>query len=205
MPADRAKVLAALNEKFKGKSVDKNYKEGIATKWAAKITDDEAIDAFINDREEDVLEYMKAKDAAVTAATAKAKTDAAAAVTGKAEPEPEPETEMGKLMKMIGSLTEKVDGFEKAKQTETLSERFKNHEKIKGIPEALLKGYFPKTEEEFESAVETVQTQIKPFADKLGIAGYGAEAPAVGGVVKAVNGKVKEASDDAVKAVMSQL
>jgi len=190
MPADRAKVLAALNTKFKGKSVDKNYKESIATKWAAKIADDDAIDDFIDDREDDVLEYMKSKDAAVKAATEKTKQDAADLLSGKKDEKPEEVTEdptmpawAKLLVEQNKSLTEKLSSFEADKTKQSIAERFRKDAKEKGIPEAWIKRSIPATDADYDAALSELDTDYSQFKTENQLNDIGGDTPSMNGIM----------------------
>jgi len=190
MPADRAKVLAALNTKFKGKSVDKNYKESIATTWAAKIADDDGIDDFINDREDDVLAYMKAKDAAVNAATAKAKQDIADKVSDKPEETTEEEIVdptmpawAKKLLDQNKTLSQELSTFKSAQSQQSIAERFRKDAKEKGIPEAWIKRSIPPTDADYEAALNELTADYTQFATDNKLSMIGNDAPSGNGVI----------------------
>lgn len=198
MAVEKGKVLAAIELKFKGKSLTKNFKENIAAKWAAKIETDEEIDAYIEDREDIVLEASTEADRRATQATAKAKADAAAAVTGKPETPKDEPAELPDdtpawakaLMQQNKALADKVDGFERQKQTDSIADRFKKDKRFEGIPAELLHGRYPAKEEDYEAAAEAASTALKPLVEQFKLAGFGKDAPAGGNGQSAAAGKV---------------
>ena len=62
MSVEKGKVLAAIETRFKGKSISKTYKENLAARWAAKIESETEIDDYINERADDVIEASKEAD-----------------------------------------------------------------------------------------------------------------------------------------------
>jgi hypothetical protein len=182
MPADKGKVLVAIEAILKGKSATKNFKDSIATKWAAKIDTDEEIEAYVSDRSDVLLEASTEADRRATQATTKAKADAAAAVTGKTEPdtstttEAEPDTEIGKLMKMMQGLTQTVTNLQQERQTETLQQKYHKALKEAGIPDQLAKYLpLPKDEAGIADSVTQHATDLKPLIDAGKTAGFGTE------------------------------
>lgn len=214
MAVDKGKVLAALEIKFKGKSLTKNFKDKIAEKWAAKIETDEEIDAYIEDREDVILEASTEADRRATQAATKARQEAADAAAGK-KPETEtkapptddlpadtPEWAKAIILEAKAARAE-VAELKAARQTETIADRFKKDERLKGIPEFMLKGRIPQKEDDLETAITELVADFKPYAEQNKLAAFGGDAPATGNK-QAANG-VKEASKEQVAAVLSQL
>lgn len=182
MAVEKDKVLAAIETKFKGKSITKTFKENIAAKWAAKIENEDDIESYIDDREDVILEAVSEADRRATDAAKKASEK-------KVEKEKEKETEEDELpedtpawakalVKQNKDLADKVSGFEKAQQSKSLEERFRTHEKIKDIPEFILEGRIPTTEEDFEDAVNRTVTGYEKFAQDQNITRFGKDNPA---------------------------
>jgi vacuolar-type H+-ATPase subunit H len=199
MAVEKGKVLAAIELKFKGKSLTKNFKEKIAEKWAAKVDTDEDIDAFIEDREDVVLEASTEADRRATAATAKAKADAAAAVTGKAEtPTDDKPDELPAdtpawakaLIQQNKALADKVDGFERQKQSESIADRLKKDDRTKDVPAGFYKGRTLPTAEDFDKFAEELKGDYTQFATEHKLASFGGDAPAGGSRTAAGAGKV---------------
>lgn len=212
MAVDKGKVKAALDAKFKGKSVSRELKEAYAARWAERIESEEGIEEFINDREEDVLDAAKEADRRATAASNAAKKEAADAITGKtndkekedddALPADTPDWAKA-IIQQNKALTDRIAGFEQKQQTQTIAERFTKDERLKGIPPELLHGRFPTNEADFEAAVESTVTILKPFVEKLAVADFGNDTPPAG---QTTGGRgEKEASKESLDAVMNQI
>lgn len=161
MAVEKDKVLAAIELRFKGKSLTKTYKESLATKWAAKIDNETDIDNYINDREEDILEAASEADRRATEAVNKAKHEAPKTT----EPNPVPDDAPAWFKayteqqgKTIEELKGQLSGFQQQQTQKTIEQRFKADERLKGVPEFLFKGRIPKTEDELESAITELAT-----------------------------------------------
>lgn len=184
MPVEKDKVLAAIELKFKGKSITKTFKDNLATKWAAKIDNDTDIDGYIEDREDVILEAVSEADRRAT--------DAVKKVKAEIEPKPEPKPNdppadvelpadtpeyVKMLMKQNKEISERLNGFETAQQQKSIAERFKTDERLKGIPEFLLKRAIPVKEEDFETAVTELATEYSDFAKEAKITTFGQDKP----------------------------
>lgn len=164
MAVEEKKVLDALELKFKGKSISKDFKKAIAKKWAAKIDNDTDIDGYIEDREDVVLEAASEGDRRATEASKKSKAEIVKTVTGEeTTTEEEPTTEIGKLMKMVEGLQKTVQTMQQADTSKTLTERFNSDPRLKGIDPKLLKGRVPATEAELEAAITEAAEDLKDF------------------------------------------
>lgn len=188
MAVEKGKVKAALDAKFKGKSVSKELKDSLAARWADKIEDEAGIDAYINEREDDILDAAKEADRRATAAAEKAKKEAADAVTGgkKDEPATDPIPDgapdwfkawMSKDAEEKKALADKLSAFEQQKSAESIADRFKKDERLKDVPELFYKGRIPKTDEEFEAVVTEVADDYKAFADTHKLSKLGKDTP----------------------------
>lgn len=185
MAVERALVLKAIELKFKGKSLTKNFKENIATKWAEKIEDEASIDSYIEDREDVIIEANAEADRRAIQASKKAKEDAE---KGDQNPDPEPETtnDMPAWAKALvdsnKNLTDKLAGFENANKAKSIEERFLSHESIKGInlPDSVKAKYTPTSDEDFETAIESFQTDFKPLVEANVLSAYKNDTPASG-------------------------
>jgi hypothetical protein len=176
MAIDKAKVLAALQLKFKGKSLSKTFLDKTATRYAAKIETDADMDDFINEREDDILAAGEEADRRVTAATKKPKEDDGKG--GKTDAKDEPvldDDELAKLtpfekmmMKKLEGMTATISGLQAEKTADTIATRFANDPRLKGIDPKLYKGRIPKTEAEFEATVEEVAEDLKDFVKAEG-------------------------------------
>jgi len=198
MAVDKDKVLAAIELKFKGKSITKTYKESIAIKWAAKIDNDAEIDAYINDREDDVLEAASEADRRATEASKKANPE----TPKKEEPKEEVKTvaddapEWFKTYvkaqdEKLDGIVGKVAGFEQ----KTIAERFKSDPRVKGLPDAVFKGRIPSKEEDFETAITELASDYSSFK-------FGNDKP---GGTGAKGDSKKEATKEEIDAVMAKI
>lgn len=183
MSVEKAKVLTAIELKFKGRSISRIFKENLAEKWAVKIDNETDIDAFIEDREDVVLEASTEADRRATEAVKK--------LTPKQEGKTEEKAEDVKvaddapewakaLIKQNEALNAKITGFETQQTQKTLSERFKSSPELKGVPEFMFKGRIPSTEEEFENAVLELKTDYTEFATTNKISSLGNDIPNTG-------------------------
>ncbi|MBF9252478.1 hypothetical protein I2I11_04160 [Pontibacter sp. 172403-2] len=186
MPAERAKVLAAIETKLKGKSLSKNFKDSIASKWAEKIDTDENIDAYIDDREDILLEASSEADRRATEAANKAKgeqkKDEGTPPTDSppAKPNQEPDSEIAKLTQLVTTLAGTVNAMQQEKQAQSITERFKKDGRLKGVPEFMFKGRIPSKDEDFETAVTELATDYTEFAKQNKLAAFGNDAPPQG-------------------------
>src|SRR5690606_12119794 len=117
MAVEKQLVLAAIETKLKGKSLSKNFKDNLATKWAEKIEDEAGIEAYIADREDLLLEASSEADRRAVAAAKKAKEDALKATSTTVEDDdielPSDTPDWAKaLMKQNQALAQKVQSFE---------------------------------------------------------------------------------------------
>ncbi len=189
MAVEKGKVLTAIDAKFKGKSLSKNFKDSLATKWAAKIETDEDIDAYIEDREDVILEASTEADRRATQAAKKAKEEAAAAVTGKKDDnedeEPIDDPTMPAwakaMMNQNKALAEEISSFKQSRQAETLADRFHKDPRLKDVPEFVRKRAIPTKEEDFESAVTELHTEYSKFATDNKLQAFGGDTPPSGG------------------------
>jgi hypothetical protein len=170
MAIEKAKVLAALSTKFKGKSLSKTFLDKTATRYAAKIETEADLDDYINDREDDILAAGEEADRRVTAAL---KTPAEGGKTKPTPTEQQPVVSEDELtdappyvkamLKQMQGMTDEIKGLKAERTAETISQRFLKDERLKGIDPKLLKGRFPKTDDEFEAAVTEAAEDLKDF------------------------------------------
>lgn len=210
MPVEKGKVLAAIETKFKGKSITKTFKENIAEKWAAKIDNDTDIDDFVNDREDVILEAVSEADRRATDAVKKAKANEPKPNDTNPEPPkddvieiPADTPEWAKaLIAQNKTLADKVNGFEASQQQKSIAERFKTDERLKGIPEFVLKRAIPSKEEDFEESVTNLAAEYSTFAKEANLQSFGKDTPAGGGVGNPP-ANPKEATKEEIEAIVS--
>jgi len=202
MAVEKGLVLTAIEAKFKGKSISKTFKDNLATKWAAKIDNDTDIDAYVDDREDVVLEAVREADQRVT--------DAVKKLTPAPKPEDKTQKELEEIdtegmtsfekmmLAKFGQLETKIIGFETQQKTQSLSERFRKDERLKGVPEFILNKSIPTSDDEFETAVETLATEYKSFAETNKIVAPVAGSEIPGGGNTPPVGQTKQASKEDV-------
>jgi hypothetical protein len=215
MAVEKQLVLAAIETKLKGKSLSKNFKDNLATKWAEKIEDEAGIEAYIADREDLLLEASSEADRRAVAAAKKAKEEAEKAKATTVEEDgdidlPSDTPDWAKaLLKQNQALAQKVQSFESQQKSQTIQERFRKDERIsalKGLPDHAYNGRIPKTEDEYETAVESFVNDWKPFLEKHKLGEQGGDNPPSGKGGGHPNDKdVKPLSADQAKAIAKSM
>jgi hypothetical protein len=171
-------------------------------KWAPKIDTDEDIEAYITD--EDRVELLTEAAAEANRIRTEVKKEAAKGnpnpgKKGENTDEPDPdeidETKLSPfertLLKTVGGLKKDLDTFKTSQTQQTLAERFKNHPDLKNVPAFMMKGRTPKTEEEFDTAVEELKTDYTDYAKENKLPLIGADTPP-----GANKGKQEQQGDD---------
>ncbi len=210
MAVEKGKVLSAIEAKLKGKSLSKNFKDNLASKWADKIEKDDDIDAYIEDREDILIEASSEADRRAVAAAKKAKEE-----KEKKEEEAEEEIEIDNdapkwakaLIKQNQVLASEIETFKMQQKSQTIQERFKNDDRIKslkGVQEHMFKGRIPQNEEEYEASIEEFVNDWKPFLEKNVLSDEGKDTPpsGMGGKPK---GEVKKISPEEAKATVAAM
>lgn len=208
--ADKGLVLKAIEAKLKGKSLSKNFKENLASKWAEKIENDEDIDVYVDDREDILLEASSEADRRAVAAAKKAAEKKAD--EGKDDDDV---TDIGDdappwakaLIKQNQSLSSKIEAFELKQKSQSITERFKNDERIKqltGLPDHAFTGRIPQSEDEYEQAVEAFTADWQPILEKIKLGGQGGDEPA-SGKGGSTGDDVKKISNDDAKAIVEAM
>ena len=95
-------------------------------------------------------------------------------------------------------LADKLAQLETQRTQETITERFKKDERLKGVPEFMFKGRIPASEEDFETAVTELATDYTEFAKQNKLAAFGNDAPPAGKGGPAGNKPASKAEIDAV-------
>ncbi len=206
MAVEKGKLLIAINKKFEGKSLSKTFKENLAEKWAVKIDNETDIDAYIDDREDVILEASTEADRRATDAVKKL-------TPSKQEIKTEIKTEeviiddapewAKALIAQNKTLEAKINGFETQQTQKTLTERFKSHAELKGIPEFMFKGRIPSTEDELETAVAELKTDYSAFATENKLSILGNDVPNTG--VGTNSSQVKPASKEEVDKIFNNI
>lgn len=200
MAISKDSVKAKFELKFKKVNLTKNFKDSVINKIANKLDSEDDIDQTLDLYEDVISESAAEADRIRTQAKKDALKQPEKETLQEDELEPLPidTPEYVKvLLKEVKALKEAQQNFEKAKQTETIVDRFKKDDRLKGIPEFVLKGYIPKNEEELEANIAEVTTQFSQFAQDNKLANIGQDAPnrANGGGTE-INQKAIEAQLD---------
>lgn len=209
MAVEQKRIKERLKALFPKVNLSTKRLDAIAAKLSQKPedeADDDAVDAVINDYNENgavSFEDLARYDDKVRTLEIKA----AKAKPAKVEPdEDEPEPSADPLKALLGefkSLKEEITSLKNEKAQNSLSDRFKSDERLKGVPEFLIKRAVPKTEDEFDAAVEELVNDYKPFAEKNKLSAFGKDVPASG--TGESTGKVKEASDAEIEELVNNL
>ena len=206
--ADKGLVLKAIEAKLKGKSLSKNFKENLASKWAEKIENDEDIEAYVDDREDILLEASSEADRRAVAAAKKAKeAKGEEKVEEKVEVDDDAPAWAKALIKQNQALASEIEAFKSQQKSQSIAERFKKDEriaKLKGLPDHAFIGRIPQTEDEYEQAVEAFTNDWQPFLEKHKLGEQGGDEP-VSGKGAGVGGDVKKISNDEAKAIVESM
>lgn len=182
MAVDKDKVYAELEKKFKGKSISKTFKQELAAKWAEKIDTEDDIESYVDDREDVITAAISEADRRATEAANKAVEKAKTPAKQEEEPKedelPADTPAWAKaLLKKNETLEAKLNGFEQAQTQKTIAERFKTDERLKGIPEFMLKGRVPSKEEDFETAITELSGEFETWAKENNVQKFGQDKP----------------------------
>lgn len=209
MAVPKDKLLTAIENKFKGKSLTKNFKEAISAKWAEKIDKEEDIEAYLNDREDVILEASAEADRRATEAAVKAKAEATKPVEQKVDQPEKVETPadapdyIKALNKQLEAMATQIQSMQAEKSKASISERIMKDERLKDVPDFMKQRAIPAKEEDFENTVEALANDWKQFSEQNKLAPIVDTKPQ-SGTPKPV-AEVKQASDDEVKDLLKDL
>lgn len=210
---DKARVRKRLSALFpKAVGLTNERLDALAAKLnATDESTDEEIDTELTERNDNgfmTFEEMKVEDDRIRVEMAKLKKPAAPKKTvDQEEEEEEVETSnpaLTKLEKQLAELAQKLADKEEKEARQTLANRFKADERLKGIPAWMVDPVVPKTEEEFETAVETLSENYKQFATDNKLEAFGNDMPA-SSTARRKAGEVKEASKEETTELASKL
>lgn len=201
MAVDVSRIKSRLRAKYPKANLSTKRLDEISAKLAKKPeddADDDAIDAILEDYNDNGAmtfeEIAKADDKIRTLEARKPKTD---------DDEPKPKDQDDDMPAWAKKLMEKVDGFETSRKAETIAQRFAKDERLKGIPEFMFKGRTPKTEEDFETAVEDLVNDYKPFAERHKLEAFNGEDIPSGADTTGSKKQVKEIDADLAAKIVS--
>lgn len=184
MAVDKGVLLTAINNRFKGKSLSKTYKEKLANVWADKIDNDTEIEAYLESMEPVILATESEANSRVTEAIKKLNDKTPA---GGKEPEGKPEDKIDEsaldpvqklMLERLNQVTNQLETFTTQSQQQTLQQRFTADERLKGIHPTLLKGRIPQTEDAYESTIEEILTDYQALSKDLKFEALGKDRPA---------------------------
>lgn len=202
---EAAKIKARLRVKFPKANLSTKRLDEISAKLAKKPedgADDDAIDAVLEDYNDNGAmtfeEIAKTDDKVRTLEARKS-----AAVAEVEVEEDEPTTEIGKLMKVVSGLANTINTMQQQSTQQTIAQRFSKDERLKGIPQFMLKGRVPTKDEDFETTIEDILADWTPYAEKNKLDAFNGEDVPPGSETTAADrkGKVKEIDADMAKLI----
>lgn len=171
-----------------------------------KATDestDEDIDTeltSINDNGMFTFEQIKKEDDRVRNEIAKAKKPAAAST--KTEDDPD-ETPNEALMREFRELKESIAQKDAQEQKQSLANKFKADARLKNVPASWIKNNIPQSEEDYETAVESLSKDFSDFATENKLETFTNDAPPAGAGKK--QGEKEQVSMDDAKNIAASL
>lgn len=112
--------------------------------------------------------------------------------------DPSDEDPVAKVLKEMAELKATLAEKEAQEKRQSLANRFKQDERLKGIPSFLVNRAVPTSEDEYDEAVETLAAEFKEFATEHKLESFGKDAPPAGKAPK-FGGKVEISKDEADK------
>jgi len=213
MPVAKDKVLPILENILKGKSASKTFKDELAAEYADMIDTEEGIEAFLNNQSRIIIKAVSEADRRATDATKKAKQDALDALNPpKDEPaqptaDPNQPAYVAELMKQMAEMRGEINGFRSQQSQQTIAQRYQSDvEKMQqelgvALPASTVARFTPTSDDGYGASL----TELKELAAGMKQANFGNDRPAGAALPIGTDGKVKPASTEQVKDVMSQL
>lgn len=198
MAIEKEKVIARYKLKFGSVGLSQTRLDEVAAKLGSKMADD-APDEEIDARLEDLNDYHPFADV---------KKNDDRIVNEKKNPNKKPVKEEVKTEDdddapaWAKAMLAKIEKLESEKAHDTLETKFRKDERLKGVPEFVLKRSIPKSEEEYEETVGELETEYKVFAEQNKLAAFGADTPP-NGKPKPVVEEVKQISPEDAKAIVA--
>lgn len=209
MVKDKARVRARLSALFPKASRLKNERlDALAAKL--KATDDstdEEIDEelqAINDAGFQTFEEIVKDDDKVDNAL---KNPRKKPETRKTEIDDEPnDDENNPLLKRLAALEQTLAQRDEQDKLSALHTKFKSDERLKGVPASWVKNNLPKSEEDFESAIEGLVADYKEFATQYKLEELeGSEDTTPPAAQKKKAGAVEEITDEEAAQIAGSL
>lgn len=99
----------------------------------------------------------------------------------------------------------KIAKIEQDKTKESITSKFANDARIKGIPDLIKNGYTPSSIEDYEDKVTSLVEAYKPFAEKYKLEGFGNDYTPESTDKSASKGTVKPLSAEQTKSVADSI
>lgn len=180
MAVEKGLVRQALENKFKGKSLSKTSKDKLAEAYAPVIDNPADIDDYINAQTPAIEILIAETDSRVTEALKKApKVESAKTETSTEEielPADTPEWARA-MMKQNQDMKKDLEGFKASQSQQSVEQRFRNHEELKGIPEIFLKGRTPQTAEDIDTVVAEIKSDVEAYQTANNVTIIGKDTP----------------------------
>lgn len=201
----KEKILSFLKTNAKLTGVQESYLLGLAEHYSKTITDEAQIATTFTDGVIDLLKLnagilqsegdRRATEASKTAVNTfreKHKLDEngkpieADPKKKKTDPDPDEPAWFTKYKKeqeeLVSGLTNKLTQQEKEKTAAALTDKVKNHDKLKGIPQSFLKGrnLIPESEDKIDQLVAELETDWNTFKQEQAEQGVVISVPAAG-------------------------
>lgn len=140
-------------------NLSKNRKDSIIEKLTKRVETEEEIEKAIEDYSDFIVEIAKADDRARTLEAKKPIEEPAQTQTTVEVEQPKEDA----TIELLKALQAEIQGLKTEKMQETLFDKFKKDERNKNIPSALLETLAPQTAEDYESAVERINSIAVEF------------------------------------------
>lgn len=178
MAVSKDVVKVKFAAKFGKVNLSKDFKKNLISKLADKIDDEDKIDDTLDLFEPLIMESAAEVDRTRTSLTKKVETKVDDKSTDIKEDELSDDTPpyIKTLLGQIKKQGEQISALSEGRQKDSLLDRFKKDERIKDIPEFVLKGYIPTKDDDFESNIEEVVEQYGKFVSENKITLVGSDA-----------------------------
>lgn len=211
MAIEKSKVVDRFKAKFGTIGLSTTRLDEISAKLAAKLNDD-STDEQIDERLDELNEIypfseIKKNDDRTTndkknPNRREAKKDDSAGDDTKSK-EDDRNDPMSAVLKKLTDMESKLSAFESEKKQQSIADRFRKDERLKGIPEFVLKRSIPTNEDDYEDSVIELANEYKSFAEKEKLSSYGKDIPGSGKANS--KGDTKKISSEEAKKVVENM
>lgn len=182
--------------------------------------DDEAVDQTITEYDESAVvsfeeiakhdDKVRSLETRLKKGTPKEEPNKPKTKEDPADPDLDEEADMTPAMKLMFKqmkvMSEQITSMQAEKTKASIADKFKADERLKGVPEFMFKGRIPASDDDYETAVEELIGDFKPWAEKVKLEAFNGEdtpTESKGGGSKA--NTVKQASDKEVEELIENL